>query len=272
MSPPNPFSTPRKRSKPKAKRRLSPPFDPLNPKLFPLRLARTSALPPSGRLVFPDAWHPTAPSIGSRRIPSLSRGAFTVTLVDPLANRVVICESVLEARLWFILRIDPQVAWIWEQPQPILYRDEDGTVHRHTFDFLVFLRDGRRIAIAVKPHGKVASSGIEHTLDLIRAQSGTVYADKILLRTEAHITRTRSYNARLIFEAFCERDPEAVDTIAALVRTLQGAVRIGDLIRVSGLEGAALPAIACLIGDGVLHLTGDVRIAPDAFVSPFTAH
>ncbi|MBD2746623.1 hypothetical protein IC232_07900 [Microvirga sp. BT688] len=248
------------------------PFDPLAPGATRMELPQPSERPPVTTRIFPAAWHPPALSLASRDPHPESKGRFDVTLVDPLTNRIVLCESMLEGRLWYMLRIDPQVAWIWDQPRSVFYFGENGEIRRHTFDFLVVLHNGRRIAIAVKPQAHVVSSGIEDTLERIRTQSGTLFADTFLLRTEAHITTVRATNARLIFEAFCQRDTEHVEAVHAFVRTLAGAVPIRDLARASGLGPEAFNAIVCLIGDGVLKLHAPVCISPDAFVTPATAH
>lgn len=231
----------------------------------PLRRTQGKAANPAG----PEApWMPPAPSIATRLPPLRTRASFTGTLVDPISNRVLVYESLLEQGLAYILRADRRVSWIWDQPEPVKYIDDEGRSRSHTFDFLAVLHAGRRIAYAVKPASKVASSGIERTLELIRQQARPGFADAFVLRTNEHITKDRTHNARLILHSWSCRVPEHVEAVTKIVRDLHGSVGIRELAEVSGLEGHALRAIACLIGDGVLRLTRPGRIGYSAFVSP----
>lgn len=221
---------------------------------------------------FPDAWTPPQASVASRNLPRNFKGSFHAFIPDPVINRVVTGESGLEGGFYLLLRTDPRVAWIWDQPPPVEYVDEDGVVHEHTFDYLAVLHDGRRIAFAVKPAIKVASTGIERVLELIRAQLDPAFATSVVLRTEAHITADRVHNARMILDAFQRRDEAHLARVLALLDDVTGAVRIADLVEASGLEGHALPAIAGLIGDGLLTLSRHGRITMGASVIPVRAH
>lgn len=159
------------------------------------------------------------------------------------------------------------MARIWDQPDRVSYLDVSGKRRHHTFDFRVTLRCGRRIAYAVKPHARVKKSGISHTLELIRQQVGSKFADAYVLRTDAHITKTRVANARLIVLSQADRDDDHVDRIRQIMAPIAGAVRIADVAARTGLEGHALRAIACLIGDGSLQLNEPGLIDPRAFIT-----
>lgn len=213
-----------------------------------------------------ELWQPPAPSTASRMPPLRGRGSFRGTIVDPVTNRVLVFESLLEKACVEILRVDPRVSEIFDQPPAVTYLDSAGKLRHHTFDFLARCHNGRRIAIAVKPEAKLEKSRIEQVVEAIRVQVGSRFADAFLVRTERHITRDKAYNARLILSSWHFRNKDHVQQITALVEDLKGAVKIADLMQRSGLEGHAMRAIACLIGDGVLRLARPGRIEPAALV------
>ncbi|MFC4173225.1 hypothetical protein ACFOYU_14345 [Microvirga sp. GCM10011540] len=211
---------------------------------------------------------PPSASIASRLPPLRTKGSFTGTLVDPVDSRILVFESTLEEGWACILRTDHRTREVHDQPAPVAYVDDDGIRRSHTFDFRAVLDCGRKIAYAVKPSSRVASSGIGRTLELIRQQVRPGFADAFVLRTEEHITKDRVHNARLILHSWASRDPDHVEAIARVVRRMRGSALVRDIADASGLGGHALRAIACLIGDGVLRLARPARISHSAFVSP----
>ena len=60
-------------------------------------------------------------------------------------------ESKREQEGLYLLLARPDVVDIWDQPPPVFYHDANGRKRSHTFDFLITLSSGKRIAIAVKP-------------------------------------------------------------------------------------------------------------------------
>lgn len=213
-----------------------------------------------------DCWTPPSASIASRRPPARSRGFSRGSVVDPRSNRAMVFESNLEHEFACILMADRRVVHIHDQPPAVIYRTPDGTAHRHTFDFLAVTEDGRRLAFAVKPSAKVMKSGIEQTLEYIRQQAPKDFADSFLLRTERHITKDRAFNASVILHARRGRNEDDVQALLKLAHTLNGAIRLGDLVAWSGLDGWGRNAVICLIDDGVLTLASPGRIDDDAMV------
>lgn len=157
---------------------------------------------------------------------------------------------------------------IWDQPDAVTYVDDDGKIRRHTFDFMVILNCGRRIAYAVKPRAKVERSGILRIIELIRQQVGDRFADAYVLRTDEDITPTRVSNAHLIVMSQAERNDDHVSRVRLITASMVGAARIADVAARSGLHGHALRAIACLIGDGVIRLAHPGLINHSASIAP----
>ena len=78
-------------------------------------------------------------------------------------------------------------------------------------------------------------------------------ADEVHVVTDANFTRTERYNASLI--AQCARFPVTEDdeTIDRITARMTGAVKVGDLVEISGLAGMGFRAIMRLIGRGLLQ-------------------
>lgn len=227
---------------------------------------RTSLLMPdmpvSGRYIrteFGTAWSSPSPSTASRLPPARSRGFCRGAMVDPNSNRALVFESSLERNLALMLMADRRVTHIQDQPEAVHYRTPDGRFHRHTFDFLATLVDGTRVAIAVKPTAKVERSGITAVLDLIRTQVPN-FADRFVLRTEKHITKTRAANAQLIVRSRRGRNEDDVTAVRTVVASLTGSMRIDDIVTLSNLGGRGFNAVICLIDDGVLAPVREERI------------
>lgn len=194
-----------------------------------------------------DHFPPTLPTLASR-LPALkSRSScrgFTI-----VGNRVVVFESHLEL-IWMLAAMS-EVATIIDQPPPVSYLDHAGVERTHTFDFLVTMRDGRRLFIAVKPAKRARK--VRAVANAIAAQLAAGIADEVHVVTDANFTRTERYNASLI--AQCARFPVTEDdeTIDRITARMTGAVKVGDLVEISGLAGMGFRAIMRLIGRGLLQ-------------------
>lgn len=217
-------------------------------------------------------WFPTRPSIASRRPSMKSRGSCRGAIIDFANNREILFESNLEAGLGYMLVARRDVVRVLDQPPAVPYTDQDGKTKQHTFDFLAINAAGVRVAIAVKPEAKIEKSGIKTTLELIRQQVGTRFADRYLVRTEKHITKNRVYNARLIIQARRGRNQEDVSQLTDIVSTLHGSVQINEIVALSGLGGRGFYALVNLIGDGILELVGPGRIDYRAAVRCVAVH
>ena len=179
-------------------------------------------------------------------------------------EREIRTEGLLELKILYLILADSRVENVWEQAGPVQYKDAEGKTHRHFFDFLVLLKDGRRIAIAVRPFER--SQGLKETLKLIGAQMGH-FADGYLLLTNQHVARGALHNVIRIHAA--RRGPRLGhdQKIRDIAATINGRIKISDLVKVSGLEGDGFRAIARLIGAGELQLCERGRITSAAYVT-----
>lgn len=178
---------------------------------------------------------------------------------------MLVFESHLELMVIWLLAAMPEVATIVDQPPPVPYLDHAGVERTHTFDFLVTMRDGRRLFIAVKPAKRAGKALI--VAKAIAAQLKPGIADEVHVVTDAAFTRTERHNAALI--AQCARFPvtEHDETIDRITARMTGAVRIGHLVETSGLAGMGFRAIIRLVGSGLLQpVATRQRLTTDSYV------
>lgn len=202
-----------------------------------------------------------ATRIPSPRSKASSRGHVISQMPADPHLRMRYFESKHEQNTLFLLMAWPGVIDVWDQPPQISYRDEDGRLRHHTFDYLLTLSDDSRIAIAVKPESIVRSTGFRERLQLIRAATPLHYANDVVLITEHHYTPSAARNAQKLHDFRRTADPEADHAIASLVADLKGPTTIADLVAAAGLGGRAFRAAFRAIYSGVLRALdeGDIR-------------
>lgn len=217
-------------------------------------------------------WLPTCPSTGSRRPSLRGKGSVRGSLVDKMGGREIVFESRLERDIAEMLLARRDVSEIFDQPPAVIYIAADGRTRSHTFDFLAITTNGMRLAIAVKPAAKVERSGVQKTLDRIREQVGSRFADAYLLRTDQHVTPDRVYNARLILRSRLGRADSDVDTVRAIVGNLAGTFRVADVVMQSKLGARGFNGLVCLIDDGWLEPVDNSRIGYLTSLRRVSAH
>jgi TnsA endonuclease N terminal len=218
---------------------------------------------------------PARPSRGRNRTPRASRATREIKIGDKgsvsgalIANDIKIWfESQLEYWVLLVLLARWDVLDVWEQPTPVEYVDDDGVVRVHTFDFLVTLRDGTRIAIAVKPAGEVVESRIQRIVDLIAEQMPPAFAGYAKLLTDKSFTMEDRINAQLIHAVKDDNEPEDDAVVAKLVKKLRGETTIAKLVEASGIQGYGFRAVVRAIGAGRLKLTEACVIDNDSVVA-----
>lgn len=218
----------------------------------------------------PGYWKPVNPSLATRLPPARSRGHSRGFIIDPATDRRVVYESQLERIMAYVLAADPRVAQLYDQPEAIVYRKRDGSVHKHTLDFIAVSTTGKRTGIAVKPTEHLKSSEIEDTISLIEQQTAGRVADRFIIMTERSLTGTQGHNASTIVWAREDRNAADVAAAASAVVTLNGGAMLGDLIPLCTTinPARARTAIINLIDEGVLAMVGNGRIDERAEVRP----
>ena len=176
-------------------------------------------------------WREPSRSVATRRTAESPRWSGRPILVEPNDNRELLGESELEAKAALVLLARPDCARLFEQPEPVRYRDHEGKRCHHTFDFLLVLRSGRKIAVAVKPQAIADKRGLKALITHIAGQMDPGFADGALLLTDAMIRK--------------------------VVEGLNGATSIDCIIKAAGLDGhdQGFYAVARAIGHGLLTPT-----------------
>ena len=137
---------------------------------------------------------------------------------------------------------------------------------------MVVLKNGARIAFAVKPSEKEESSRINNTVRLIAHQIGARFADYFRVVTEDHITRAMAHNARLFLRARRARNQSDINVVRSVVPGT-ATVSAADLVAASGLGARGLTAVISLIDEQVLGVVDrNVYISEASMVSARPYH
>lgn len=203
---------------------------------------------------------PVQLSTASRKLSLRSKGSQKGAFVAPGDRRQIQIDSGIEKGGGLFIGTLPDVVRLDDQPPSVRYVDCDGEPKRHTFDFLAHFADGRRIFIAVKDEAHAAKHDIAGFLAHIAPQIPQSRADGVMLYTERSISPAMQSNARLFHAVMRDPDHPADAVVGDVVATIQGAVRIADIVRASGYGGAAFRAVVRLIRRRELLLTADERI------------
>ena len=179
--------------------------------------------------------------------------------------RQVFTESTGEDNSLMVLSMRHDIVEIREQ-QEAIYRDDEGRLRRHYFDFVVMTAAGLRIALAYKPSDRVKALDFEAYLADLATRISPAFADEIKLITEHDFPPVQVANANLIND--CQRDPpnDADEAVLEILDDLTGAVRIADLRDATGYGGEAFRATVRLIGQRRIVMEGQGRIDGDTYV------
>ncbi len=199
-------------------------------------------------------WKPPGESVKTRTPSRRSRFSSRSSIVGGAEPRRIYCEGGLEEKAAYVFTTHRDVADVREQPAPVRFTDEYGAPHKHTFDFLVMLKSGRKIAVQIKP--SIFEAKWRPLIQQVAAQMSCQFADAAVLMTDRDFDPVRVHNAMLIHAV--RRDPPGThdDRMHELVCGLTGSTRIGQLVENSGLAGYAFRAIVRLIADGELEMSG----------------
>ncbi|MFP7675810.1 TnsA endonuclease N-terminal domain-containing protein [Marivita sp. S0852] len=192
----------------------------------------------------------------ARMFPARSRASGRgFVIAKPRASaalRQLIFESHLERKCLLVLLSQQSVVDIWDQPPHIIYRNRGGKSAFHTFDFLVTLEDGNKIAIAVKPGALVERYRFDREIALIKAQTAKQFADDVLLVTENSFSAAEVRNAELLHMFRQAEDAEADAAVQQILRGMNCDTSLGQVVTATGLQGRAFRAAFKAIFDGIV--------------------
>ena len=195
----------------------------------------------------------TQASLATRQFSLRGRCNFRGEIVHD--GRAVRFESLLEYHTSLVLLADQRVANLVEQPAAIQYTAMDHCTHRHTFDFLVTLKDGRRIAVLVKPFRKANTIEFYDLIQRLKHALPGDFAVGIIVVTEANLSPARVADASLILAARSVVDPYADAVTLNAIRALSGRCSIGNVRDAINLGGRGFSSIIRAIDRGHLVVT-----------------
>ena len=209
----------------------------------------------------PKPFVPAAPSRASR-FPSLrSRGSHRGSFTNDRNGARLVYESKLEADAAHVLLAHRGVVDLIDQPPAVTYMGRDGKRRLYTFDFLAVMADGRRIAIAVKPHERAEAKRLDDQLRLIARQMSRTFAHAVVLLTDRSFSKGRIRDACHVHGARREAAGADDAAIMKLADGVVGSVAVKELVEASGLKGRAFRAIVRRIGDGDLVVADGMPIS-----------
>ncbi|MBD1546244.1 hypothetical protein [Roseibium aggregatum] len=189
---------------------------------------------------------PAGPSWASRTITLKSSASSRGFLLNHTCHRWAGYESFLERDFLTILLAHPDAERFQEQPEPVTYVDADGKLRTHTFDVVVYLRNGRKVAYDIKPEKRRARSQIKAIQRLISKQHPN-YADKYVVRTDRQISRDRVRNAELILRARTLWDGETIEELRRHLASMHGVFQFASLVALFNEEAVGFNAVLNLI-------------------------
>lgn len=213
-----------------------------------------------------EPFRPPLPSAATRKLPLRSKSSNRGSLVNPATGVVTDYHSVPERNTLLVTLARRDVLNVHEQPPAVEFRDIDGKLHHHTFDFLVHLTSGRKVAVAVKPYDVAARKNLMATLQAIAAQLPAGFADEVKLITERNLHPDDVYNAELIQSVRTHPNPESDEQVRAVACTLVGAATIECITTQFERRGEAFRSVVHLIYRDELRLVGARRITHGARV------
>lgn len=178
---------------------------------------------------------------------------------DPRPRKIWF-ESWPEYKCLLLLLAMGDVYNIWDQPPKIRYRNGAGKYRNHTFDYLVTLLNGERIAIAIKPSALVIRRDFIDELGYVAAAVPLEFADRVLLVTEKNLNKDEVANAEMLHAFRRQPDVKADEAIAGIIAGLTGGVAIGNLVEESQMGGRGFRAVVRAIYDGKLSAPRQQKI------------
>ncbi|MCA2434861.1 Tn7 transposase TnsA N-terminal domain-containing protein [Rhizobium leguminosarum] len=180
-------------------------------------------------------------------------------------NVRVYFDSEIEHRclLRFMTRQD--IAEIHSQALLFNYKDAEGKLREHTIDYLIIYKDGWRDGIVIKPERR--RDEMEDLIERFKAHPSSAQVDGFQYLSETYGSIEAAENADFIFwSRDFDIDHEVADLLE-IVRTINGYVRFGDLMRSCRDIDERRVAIWRLIDLGVLFSPTGERITELTFLA-----
>lgn len=204
------------------------------------------------------------PYRGNRKINPRSRGSSRSFPVwhDPQTAmpRVFGCDSNVEKDHLALTLMDTTTSQVHEQFGPISFIDAEGKPRTHFIDLLITKRDGRKIAVAVKPTERLQSGKFLRDLNALQRTIVPHLADEVRLVTERCFSRADAFNA-VMYQRFKLHPDATVETrFRDVLASTAGETTICEVARRCRAGGRAFRVIVRAIFEGNLEKRSPGRI------------
>lgn len=210
------------------------------------------------------------PSRATRKVPIRSLTSNRSTTVGKLPGQNQPCafflESKIEQTCFYSAASSPDVYDIWDQPPAISFIDTWGKERFHTFDFLITLRCGRRIAVIVKPVCRTHRRAFQDDVRRIAEATPITFADRVVVFTDRSLTKAEAVTARRIFSAQQNCDPAMDRKVWGAAKAISHPQTIRSFLERIGVAGHGYRSVLRAIGKGVLHLEDKQAVSPDSLI------
>ncbi len=215
---------------------------------------------------------PPAPTTAGLMFPARSKQTVRgFTLAKTPADqhwRQIISASQGERETCLLTLAMPNLWNLFDQPKIVGFVDVDGRQRTHRFDYLAEFKCGSRVAIAVKPYERAEKLNFKASLQAIKRDLPTGFADKVVLVTERERHRNEVRNAELLNFYRRISDQEADNAVAGLVERMLSEIPISELVTKSGLGARAFRAVFRAIYADRLRANTREPITVNSIVAP----
>lgn len=204
------------------------------------------------------------PYRGNRKINPRSRGSsrsFPVWLDTETAfPRIFGCDSNVEKDHLALTLTDTTTSQVHEQFGPISFVDADGKPRTTYFDLFITRKDGRKIAVAVKPTDRLQSGRFIRELYALERTMDPDTADEVRLVTERCFSRAKAFNAIMYQRFKLYPDPAVEVRFQDVLASTAGETTICEIARRCRAGGRAFRVIVKAIFEGHLEKRSPGRI------------
>lgn len=174
---------------------------------------------------------------------------------DPIRNRAIAYNSLLERNWARCLCANRRVVRIEEQPAAIVYEPPGAGSHR--IDFLATYDNGYRIAHLVKPLKFVEETRLKDIARTLMAGPLREIADEAVIVTEIEASNERAWNAKMVLRHLRSTNELDDRRIRQVASQFVGVFSLMDLLRFFNDRAAARAAVWRLIYEGSLEIAFD---------------
>ncbi len=216
---------------------------------------------------------PPLASTASRKISRRSKArvytALTVSLpADKCRPRIIYCESKLERNCLLLWLAKKDVFDVREQPSAVSFKDGSGVVRKHTFDFLITLKNKKKYAIVVKPSNNANKDKFKSDINCLSQQLPKSFADQLVLFTDRSYRNEEAVNAERLFKLKTHITSDDHLAIKCAISGQAGFKTVRAILASAGNPNGGFGAVLHAVFEGRLELIRSQIITLHSLVKP----